>query len=204
MKVKLLVFLLLLIPLLFLNRKVNAEKPIIKNDLPLAEIEGKKLDNKATVLAAYLAKYDSPLQYHAQDFIDAAEAYQLDWKMVPAIAGVESTFGKEIPGGFNAWGWGVYGTQAIYFNSWREGIFTIAKGLRENYLNRGLTDPYSINRIYAASPYWGGKVNFFMQDLENFTNQFDAGKQKPFEVTTIPQIAAISGQPKLNLGQFTF
>lgn len=194
MKVKLLFFLLLVFSLFFLNRKVEAEKPVIKNTPPLAEIQGKKLDNKAKTLAAYLAKYDSPLQYHAQDFIDAAEAYQLDWKMVPAIAGVESTFGKQIPGGYNAWGWGVYGTQAIYFNSWREAIFTISKGLREDYLNKGLNDPYSINRIYAASPFWGGRVSYFMQDLENFANQFEANNQVSSRVGVAPQIAAISGQ----------
>ena len=152
MKAKLLVVLLLIFPLLFANSKVSAERKVENPNPQLESIEGKKLDKKATILAKYLAKFNSPLQYHAQDFIEAAETYQLDWKMLPAIAGVESTFGKQIPGGYNAWGWGVYGTQAVYFNSWREGIFTIAKGLREGYLNKGLTDPYSINRIYAASP----------------------------------------------------
>lgn len=132
------------------------------------EIASKELDPRAQILAAYLALYNSPLQYHAQDLIDAAKKYDLDWKMLPAIAGVESTFGKATPGGYNAYGWGVYGTQAIYFASWREGIFTVAKGLRENYLNRGLTNPYSINRVYAASPRWGGNVTYFMRDLEKF------------------------------------
>lgn len=188
------VFLLLIIPFLILNRQVSAEKTVEKNNPPVAEIEAKKLDNKANILAKYLAKFNSPLQYHAQDFIDAAETYQLDWKMLPAIAGVESTFGKQIPGGYNGWGWGVYGTQAIYFDSWREGIFTVARGLRENYLNKGLTDPYSINRIYAASPFWGGKVTYFMQDLENFARNFEENKQETAQVGQSPSIAAVSGQ----------
>ncbi|OGE28723.1 hypothetical protein A2867_04540 [Candidatus Daviesbacteria bacterium RIFCSPHIGHO2_01_FULL_40_11] len=194
MKAKLLVVLLLIFPLLFANSKVSAERKVENPNPQLESIEGKKLDKKATILAKYLAKFNSPLQYHAQDFIEAAETYQLDWKMLPAIAGVESTFGKQIPGGYNAWGWGVYGTQAVYFNSWREGIFTIAKGLREGYLNKGLTDPYSINRIYAASPHWGGKVSYFMQDLENFASQSEADGQKSTQVGTAPNIAVISGQ----------
>lgn len=188
------VFLLLILPLLFPNINVRAEKKAENTNPQLEIIEGKKLDKKATILAKYLAKFDSPLQYHAQDFVDAAEDYQLDWKMVPAIAGVESTFGKQIPGGYNAWGWGVYGTQAIYFSSWREGIFTIAKGLREGYLNKGLTDPYSINRVYATSPFWGGKVSYFMRDLENFADKFEAEEQKTAAVGVTPNIAAISGQ----------
>ncbi|MDO8618380.1 MAG: hypothetical protein Q7R49_00380, partial [Candidatus Daviesbacteria bacterium] len=75
---------------------------------PAVEVQSKQLDDKAEILSSYLSKHNSPLQYHSQDFIDAAKQYNLDWKLVPAIAGVESTFGKHIPGGYNGWGWGVY------------------------------------------------------------------------------------------------
>ncbi len=195
--IKKLLFLLLLIsPFLFLGGTVSAEKKVEKT-VPNTQIEAKKLDNRAQILSAYLAKFDSPLQYHAQDFIDASNVYNLDWKMLPAIAGVESTFGKQIPGGFNAWGWGVYGTQAIYFDSWRQAIFTIAQGLRENYLNKGLIDPYAINAVYAASPFWGGKVSYFMRDIDNFANKFPAGPQVA-KLGEAPSIAAVSGQPRLN------
>ena len=192
-KIKILFFLLLILPFLFPNIQVSAERKVETTD-PAVQVQAKKLDNKAEILAAYLAKFDSPLQYHAQDFIDASEIFGLDWKMLPAIAGVESTFGKQIPGGFNAWGWGVYGTQAIYFNSWREAIFTIAQGLRENYLDKGLHDPYSINAVYAASPYWGGKVSYFMQDLEKFAGSFETNKAQTENAGTEPKIAAVSGQ----------
>lgn len=191
MKIKLLVFFLLILPFLFLNKQVQAEKPV-ENKIPSVQIEGKTLDKKAKILSQYLAQFNSPLQYHAQDFIDAANSFGLDWRMMPAIAGVESTFGKQIPGGFNAWGWGVYGNQAIYFDSWREGIFTIAKGLKENYINKGLTEPYSINRAYAASPHWGWKVAYFMADIDQFTNKFDQNTIILADKT--PSIAAVSGR----------
>lgn len=138
------------------------------------EIQAKQMDKKAEILANYFAQYGSPLQYHAQDFIDASQEYGVDWKLVPAIAGTESTFGKFIPGGYNAWGWGVYGTQAIYFNSWREAIFTVTKGLKENYINKGLTNPYAMNRVYAASPAWGGHVAYFMNDLDRYALEYES------------------------------
>ena len=138
------------------------------------EIVSKKLDSEALILQKYLAQFNSPMQYHAQDFIDAAKQYNLDWKLLPAIAGVESTFGKQIPGGYNAYGWGVYGNQAIYFKSWNEGIYTVAKGLKENYVDKGYTTPYTMNRIYAESPRWGSKVSYFMADLEKFASSFEA------------------------------
>jgi len=143
-------------------------------DPPQGQIEGRTLDRRAQILQSYLTKFNSPLTYQAQNFVDAADAYNLDFRLVAAIAGVESTFGKFIPGGYNAWGWGVYGNQAVYFKSWEEGIFTVSKGLRENYLNKGLNDPYAINRAYAASPVWGSKVSYFLQDMEKFQNQVNS------------------------------
>lgn len=192
MKPNIVFSILLILIFLFSSKQVLAEK--LEENPPVSQIEAKKLDSKARILAEYLATYNSPLQNHAQDFIDAAEAFNLDWRLLPSIAGVESTFGKYIPGGYNAWGWGVYGTQAIYFSSWRDGIFTVGKGLRENYLNKGLNDPYSINKVYAASPTWGSKVSYFMQDLENFAGKFQLDKFESVQIGQSPKIAAVSGQ----------
>lgn len=180
---------LLITLFLFSGNLVLAENVVEKPQ----EVESKKLEREAKILSSYLSQFDSPLQYYAQDFIDAAKTYNLDWKLLPAIAGVESTFGKFIPGGYNAWGWGVYGNQAIYFNSWKDGIFTVSKGLRENYLDKGLTDPYSINRMYAESRSWGSKVTYFMQDLDKFAQNFE-DKNQVVKMDSSVKIAAISGQ----------
>ena len=142
-------------------------------------VEAKSLDPRAIVLKDYLNKHNSPMQDNAQDFIDAADKYDVDWKLVPAIAGVESTFGKRIPGGFNAYGWGVYGDNAIYFKSWKDGIYTLNKGLKENYINKGLTEPYAMNRVYAASPRWGGNVSFFIADIEKFSQNYNLNIELP-------------------------
>lgn len=181
---------LLIISTQHLNKVVRADE----EKKAIATVEAKQLDKQAEILALYLAKHDSPLQYHAQDFIDAAKKYNLDWRLVAAISGVESTFGKQIPGGYNGWGWGVYGNQAIFFNSWTEGIFTVSKGLRENYLDKGLTDPYAMNRIYAESKSWGSKVTYFMADLDKFAQNLESEKTDLPNVSSEPKIAAVSGQ----------
>lgn len=193
-KITILALSLIFLSTLFQYTRVEAGASGVINDLPAQneQVISKKLDKQAQILQQYLARFDSPMQNHAQDFIDAARLYNLDWKMLPAIAGVESTFGKQIPGGYNAYGWGVYGTQAIYFDSWTDGIFTVAKGLRENYLNKGLDDPFSINRIYAASPFWGSGVTYFMQELEKFSNNYQ--EESVTQIGTAPSIAAVSGQ----------
>lgn len=192
---KLLIVFSILISLLFSNVTTLATRPVEKM-IP-EKIAAKQLDGEAKILAQYLALHNSPLQYHAQDFIEASKKFNVDWKLVPAIAGVESTFGKFIPGGYNAWGWGVYGNQALYFSSWREAIFVVTKGLRENYLDKGLTNPYSMNRIYATSPYWGGKVSYFMADLEKFSQKWDEQNYYLASFASPPKTAVLSGTPDL-------
>ena len=60
----------------------------------------------------------------------------------------------------------------IYFSSWTDGIETVSRGLRENYLNKwGATNIYDIGTIYAADPFWGSKVDFFMQKITEFQYQ---------------------------------
>lgn len=135
-----------------------------------SQFEFKRADQRALVLQKYLSKYNAPLQYHAQDFVEAADKYNVDWRLVAAISGVESTYGKHTPGGYNGWGWGVPGNgSAIYFDSWRDGIFTVTEGLKYKYIDRGLTDPYSMNRKYAASPTWGVRVATIMGDMDKYS-----------------------------------
>lgn len=176
---------LLLITLLLLTVSNN---PLIQEQVSaneIHEIQSAKIDRRAEILSMYLALHNSPLQYHAQDFIDAADTYGVDWKLVPAIAGVESTFGKFIPGGYNAWGWGVYGNQALGFKSWKDGIHTVTKGLKKNYIDRGLTDPYAMNRVYAASPSWGWKVAFFLNEINKFSQKYGLVEQKTTTTSSI-------------------
>lgn len=124
-------------------------------------------DKRVRVLRAYLASHNSPLTDSAETFVSAADKYNLDWRFVAAISGVESTFGKQIPyNSYNAWGWGVYGNNVIRFSSWDEAIETISKSLREKYMDTwGAEDVYQIGRYYAASPTWAQRVDYFMNRI---------------------------------------
>lgn len=135
-------------------------------------------DKRITVLESYLEKYDSPLAPYAKDFVFYADKYQLDWRLVASISGLESGFGKHIPyNSYNGWGWGIYGDNVLRFNSWTEAIETISKGLRENYLKDKVdSDPYFIGPTYASSPTWAVRVEYFMNQIERHNaNQTDNG-----------------------------
>ena len=130
-------------------------------------------DGRVARLQAFLATYNSPLADEAKTFIEEADRNNLDWKLVAAIAGVESTFGKQIPtGSFNAWGWGIpTGAQSgIGFQSWGEGIATVSEGLAKNYFGRGAKNLYDVGWIYAANGNsWGNHVTFFIDKITAFT-----------------------------------
>lgn len=128
-----------------------------------------KADERVAQLRSFLMKYNSPLADSAEVFVREADRNNLDWKLVAAISGVESGFGKRIPPySYNGWGWGVYGGKVTRFATWNEGIVTISRDLRFKYMDKwGATDIYSIGRIYAASPTWAQKVQYFMNKIEN-------------------------------------
>ncbi len=171
---------LLILPILLLTISATSVAGEVSSTVLKTQVETRQLDPRAKVLANYFKKYNSPLENQAQDFIDASDKYGVDWKLVPAISGVESTFGKNSYG-FNGWGWGIYGDQALGFRSWRDGIYTVTGGLKTGYIDKGLTDPYSMNRVYAVSPTWGARVTNFMNDLDQL-----AGKTRPKAQTTNP------------------
>jgi hypothetical protein len=127
--------------------------------------DGYTKEQKIAKLTTFLAKYKSPLTNEAAHFVESAELYNIDWKLVPSITGVESTFGKFlIPNSYNAYGWG---GGRIMFNSWKESIYHVSMKLSEKYVQKGLTTPHLMQRVYAPpSKTWGDKVTFFMNKLE--------------------------------------
>lgn len=133
--------------------------------------EDKKFNYRAHTLKNYLESHNSPLADHSEDFIEYADTYGLDWRMVPAISGVESTFGKRIPkNSYNAYGWA---NGEYKFSSWEDSIEHVSKTLRTKYINKGATSISKIARRYAPpSTTWGSKVKFFMNRIDPLPIEF--------------------------------
>lgn len=137
------------------------------------EVE-KTADYRVDILKGFLTEYNSPLADYAPIFIEAADKYGLDWRFVPAITGVESTFGKRIPANsYNAYGWA---NGAYYFDSWEGSIELVSKTLREKYYDRGATSISKIARRYAPpSSTWAWKVRYFMDKIDPIPLSFTLG-----------------------------
>jgi hypothetical protein len=96
----------------------------------------------------YLASKASPMAGEGQSFVDAGVAARIDPRLLVAIAGAESAFGIVTCAPNNGWGWGCP-SHPFRFRSWKEGIHTVAMGLRENYVDDGLTSVGEIHLRYA-------------------------------------------------------
>jgi len=102
----------------------------------------------AATLDAYLASKASPIAGSGADLLKTGIKYEIDPRFIVAIAGAESYFGLTLCAPHNAWGWGCP-SGPYRFDSWAAGFDTVARGLRENYLDDGLTTVGKIHLRYA-------------------------------------------------------
>lgn len=130
-------------------------------------------DNRGNALKKFLEQYDSELAPESQIFVDEADKNNIDWKLVAAISGVESSWAHAEPAHcYNSWGYGIFGDQVHCFLSYKEAIQVISHDLRHLYMDHwGATDVYSIGHIYAASPTWAARVSANMQEIQDFADK---------------------------------
>jgi len=68
--------------------------------------EERPTDYRFDRLKAFFKKAACPAENYAQAFLDAADRYNLDWRLLPSLSFIESTGGKAARKN-NLFGWGV-------------------------------------------------------------------------------------------------
>ncbi len=127
------------------------------------------VDGRAANLKAFFRKYNSPLYNWADKIVEVSDLYQFDYRLLPAIAMQESNLCRVIPDdSHNCWGWGIYGTTVTKFDSYDEAIETVAKGIKKEYINKGLVTASAIMKKYTppSQGSWAHGVNTFLRALE--------------------------------------
>jgi len=157
------------------SKTVWAREPVVSSSANLKIYHSgdeDKVDFRVRRLKDFLSRYNSPLAPYAEDFVKSADTYNIDWRLVPAIAGVESTFGKHIPkGSYNAYGW-ANGNHK--FTSWENSIEVVTSTLRQKYYDKGANTLSKISRRYAPpSTSWAWKVDYFMNKIDRIPVEFD-------------------------------
>ncbi|KPJ70992.1 hypothetical protein AMJ51_00415 [Microgenomates bacterium DG_75] len=126
-------------------------------------------DARPVIIEKYLEKHNSPLLPYADELLAVSEKYDVDYRLIVAIAQCESNLCKKSPeGSFNCWG---FENGATKFLSWEQALDQVAKTLREDYLDEGLETPEEIMVKYAPPSVekggpWAKCVIQFIDELE--------------------------------------
>jgi len=130
-----------------------------------------KIEGRTLIVEKFLHDRKSPLAPFANVFIEVADKYKLDYRLLPAISMQESNGGKIMPiNSYNPFGYGIYGGKVMRFESFNLAIETVGKGLRQNYLDQGLNTPEEIMAKYTPPSLqkggsWAIGVSAFMEQL---------------------------------------
>lgn len=128
-------------------------------------------DARPAIVANFLERHNSPLQpydHYGKVFVEIADRYGIDFRLVPAIAMQESNLCKAIPpGSNNCLGFGVHSRGTLAFDKYEDGFERAARELKKNYIDIGLTTPEQIMTKYTPSSNgsWANSVNQWMAEM---------------------------------------
>lgn len=113
---------------------------------------------KVAAVKAFFRRYNAPLQKNAEDFVRAADMYNIDYRLVPSISMIESSGGKVLFRPYNPFGWGRSG-----YPSFTAAIYDVSRGMSRYYAG-GLRQPEKIAYRYnpVTPESWGRKARSFM------------------------------------------
>ncbi|MBD3279427.1 MAG: hypothetical protein GF390_01810 [Candidatus Pacebacteria bacterium] len=139
-------------------------------------------DARAVIVAKFLERYRSPLKpydYYGKKLVEIADQYDLDFRLLPAIAMKESGLCKNIPAdSYNCLGWGITATNTLRFDSYEDSFTSAAKGLRSKYLDHGRITVEDLAPKYnpVTPEQWASGVNQFMTEMRYDDRQL--GKER--------------------------
>jgi len=119
-----------------------------------------EVDSRFLRLKSYLNKRNSPIENLTADFIAAADRHELDWRLLPAIAVIESSAGVRYMNN-NIFGWNSCRTR---FPTVREGIHHVASRFANSRLYRD-KDVDGILRTYNPYESYPGRIKRVMGTL---------------------------------------
>jgi hypothetical protein len=117
-------------------------------------------DPRSSALKSFFGKQDCPAQHYIREFLDAADRYALDWRLLPSLAYVESTGGKAARNN-NLFGWDSGRAQ---FSSPTAGIHEVGYRLTHSALYKD-KDLDGVLATYNPGEEYARKVKAVMQQI---------------------------------------
>lgn len=109
----------------------------------------------------FLLREGSPLAPYAETIVEAGIDAGVDPRLVVAIAGIESDFGRRQIG-HNAWGWGIHGGQVRRFADWSTAIVTFTRELAANYDTASFDTAFAQRYVPSNWQRWYAAVTTFL------------------------------------------
>jgi len=129
-------------------------------------------DARAQIVENFLKSKNSPLEPYSAYMVKVADEYELDFRLLAAIAVKESGGGRAIPkNSYNAWGWGIYGDNVLGFSTWQDGILKVAQGIKKDYIDKGYRSPQEIMSKYTPPSLeiggtWAQDIRQYFAEME--------------------------------------
>jgi len=152
-----------------INNKVSLPKQ--EKKASKSKAKKKKVDNRINRIRRFLNSYKSPLAPYSELIVAEADRNRIDWRLVAVIAIKESTGCRYRPALIKGNCWGVLGFKPKrhikYLGSLSDGIRYESRYLRTFYYDRGLTNPYSIGKVYCPPTWqeWANAVQGMMNKI---------------------------------------
>jgi hypothetical protein len=130
------------------------------------KVQAQSDEHQIAQMRVVLTKYNSPMVGLEDVLIATAQKYGLDWTLLAAIAGTESSFARRMPAQcINPYGWGIYGSNKICFKTLEDSIEGVASGLAKKY---NISSVESIARTYnkVSTEGWVSHTRFFMNKIK--------------------------------------
>ena len=119
-------------------------------------------DLRVEKLETFFQSYGCPEPHHVQDYLLAADAYGLDYRLLPALSVRESTCGWHARWN-NFWGWDSAQTG---FESVTRGIDFVSRRLAFGRYYCGKTVDEKLRTYNQSNPAYADEVRKLMQEIE--------------------------------------
>lgn len=122
--------------------------------------ESRPVDSRLERLRAFFSKLHCPAQEYSKEFIEAADRYELDWRLLPSISYLESSGGKAAKNN-NLFGW----------NSGRTAFASVSQSIHEVGRRLGRSPLYRFKNLdqllatYNPAADYAQKVKSVMQRI---------------------------------------
>jgi len=127
-----------------------------------ADTKSLQEDERTSKLELFFRAHHCPAPFLIPDYVAAADANSIDYRLLPAVSVRESTCGRHARLN-NRWGWN---SAKSGFESLAHGIHYIARELVSGRYYRGKTIEGKL-RMYNPNPNYPGEIRKLMLEIES-------------------------------------